>query len=216
MIDLESTILAQYANSPNLLQLVRHMNAYLDPAANLTAFLQQVQDIETAQGYGLDVLGRIVGVGRLLKIKPPIFNLGFSDSTGCQPFGQAPFYSGPPKTEVYRMADEAYRRLILVKAMANISSSSIQAINQMLRNIFGEKGRAYAQRAGTMKMLLTFEFLLDPVDLAILLESGAVTMPTGVSFYLVSVDIPSTFGFAGSGMQPFGQGSFCNDFAYYS
>ena len=68
MIDLEQTILSQYANSPTIVQLVTNLNAYIDPTTNIDAFYDFVWNVDTAKGYGLDVWGRIVGVGRVLEI----------------------------------------------------------------------------------------------------------------------------------------------------
>ncbi|PVJ38527.1 DUF2612 domain-containing protein, partial [Salmonella enterica subsp. enterica serovar Newport] len=41
------------------------------------------------------------------------------------------------------MSDEIYRRLILMKAMSNITDCSVPDINRMLRFMFGKNRRAY-------------------------------------------------------------------------
>ena len=42
MINVEQTIISQYANSATISQLVRNMNTYLDPRADFDAFLASV------------------------------------------------------------------------------------------------------------------------------------------------------------------------------
>ncbi|MCS6515083.1 DUF2612 domain-containing protein [Burkholderia thailandensis] len=56
------TVLAQYANSPTLIQLVQNMNGYIDPSADIDAFYDNVWNIQTAVGRGLDIWGKIVGL----------------------------------------------------------------------------------------------------------------------------------------------------------
>ncbi|WP_018979410.1 DUF2612 domain-containing protein, partial [Saccharibacter floricola] len=146
MDDLRSTILAQYANSPRLLSLISTFNQAADPHALIERFYNDVWNIDTAKGWGLDVWGRIVGVGRVQKVPQPRY-LGFdeaNDSTGTAlPFNEGFFYNGPTSTQNFALADDAYRRLIMAKAAANISSGSIADINRILMLIFGDRGMIY-------------------------------------------------------------------------
>jgi len=216
MIDLEQTIIAQYANSPILMALINNMNAYIDPSTNLTNFYNMVWNVSTAQGYGLDVLGRIVGVQRTINM--PLQSaayLGFKEGASWQPFGQAPFWTGGNGT-VFKLNDTTFRTLILMKALANISRCSAQVINKILTTLFGSGGKCYALDRGNMAMLLLFEFNLDIGSLCIITQSGAIPRPAGVQAYLINgFSPPSGFGFQGSGLQPFGQGIFFSG-GYYT
>ncbi len=208
MQNVEQTIISQYGTSPVLNQLIQNMNGYLDPTADLDAFYASVWNISTAAGFGLDIWGRIVGVSRQFQV--PNNGPWFGFQTGAadsQPFGQSPFYPGPA-TGSYLLSDDAFRVLILVKAIANISDCSIPSYNTLLSNLFKGRGRCYASDLGSMQMLYTFEFYLEPFELAILQQSGALPRPAGVSASIVQVTPSSFFGFKGSGLQPFGQGIF--------
>ena len=79
MIDFQKTIISQFANSPTIVGLVTNMNAYIDQTANFQAFYDFVWNVNTAQGFGLDIWGRIVDVSRNLKIIAPVTNFGFQD-----------------------------------------------------------------------------------------------------------------------------------------
>ena len=129
MENFEATILSQYSNSPTIRQLIQNMNAYIDPTANIDAFYNLVWNVDTAQGYGLDVWGRIVGVGRVLQLAVTDFlgleNPGNTAASG-QPFNQAPFYHGSALTGNYALLDGPFRVLILAKALANISDGTIR------------------------------------------------------------------------------------------
>lgn len=213
--DIESTLISQYANSPTIVQLVQNMGQYVDTGADLNTFYDFVWNVDTAQGFGLDIWGRIVGIGRDLNIPGVASYLGFTEAfteetadTGPQPFGQAPFYSGPASTTTYTLADDAYRKLILVKALGNISDCSVPSLNQLLQNLFAGRGRCYVTDTGAMEMRFVFEFNLLPYEIAVLTNSGAVPRPAAVSARLVQIAKSTTFGFFEGFGQPFGSGVF--------
>lgn len=212
--DVWRTVISQYANAPTLTRLIGNIFAYLDQTANLDAFFDYIWNVDTAQGYGLDVWGRIVGVKRVLQITTGDW-FGYQEaSPGSDPFGQGAFYSGAALTSNFRLADEAYRLLIFAKAAANITNGSIPAINQILLSLFPHRGNAYVTEGGdpgtwfgfqealntvgfnqasfysgspieTMTMTYTFEFQPTPVELAIVQNSGVLPKPTGVSASVV-------------------------------
>lgn len=211
MQNVEQTIISQFSNSPTIVGLVRNMNAYIDQTTNFQAFYDYVWNVNTAQGFGLDIWGRIVDVSRNLQVAPSVTNFGFSDGVNdYAPFGQAPFYAGPPATSTYTLSDDAYRTLILAKALANISATTSQALNQLLRNLFPGRGRCYVNDMGAMSMRYTFEFALQPYELAIVKTSGVLPHGAGVNVTVLQYPTP-TFGFSemgGRDAAPFGQGAF--------
>ncbi|CUJ66367.1 DUF2612 domain-containing protein [Achromobacter xylosoxidans] len=211
------SLISQYANSPTLVQLLNNMDEYINPDADFDAFYDFVWNVETAQGFGLDVWGRIVGVGRRLTIPGEETYLGFDESytaptaaTGPQPFGQAPFWTGEASTQTYLLSDEAYRTLILVKALANISDCTAPSLNRLLQNLFEGRGRCYVNDLGHMHMRFTFEFFLQPFEMAILAQSNAIPRPAAVGVSIAEVPVPNVFGFAeaGDGVAPFDYGTF--------
>lgn len=218
MIDVEQTIISQYANSPTIVQLVRNMNEYIDPRTDFDTFYDFVWNVDTAQGFGLDIWGRIVNISRnlLIPIDPQYF--GFSQGVGTFPFDEAPFYDGtPPATQTYALSDDAYRQLILVKALANISSTNAPSLNQLLQNLFVNRGRCYVNDLGGMQLRYTFEFELTPYEFAILTQSGALPRPAGVGAILIATALP-VFGFSEAGVDsaaPFGQAPFISESASY-
>lgn len=211
MIDFEKTIISQYGNSPTILQLVQNMNAYLDPRADFDAFFDYVWNVDTAQGFGLDIWGRIVNIRRELQIPNAPVYFGFKDALpSSYPFDEAPFYDGtPPATQTYRLADDAYRKLILTKALANIASSNAPSLNQLLQNMFADRGRCYVNDMGGMQFRYTFEFDLTLQEYAIVTQSGVLPRPAGVNAILFQSALP-LFGFSEAGLSaaPFGQGVF--------
>lgn len=188
------TIIAQYADSPKLRAIIDTFNQAVEPDGFIDDFYDMVWNIETAGTYGLDVWGRIVVVSRLLTVTPSEKYFGFEEALSAppeigdpQPFDQAPFYTGDLVTNTVSLTNDVYRRLIMLKAMANITNCTIPSMNKMLTYMFGDKGRAYVRNDGGMVMSYVFEFELSPSDLAIVQSSGALPSPAGVTVNIVQL-----------------------------
>lgn len=210
--DVWTTVLSQYANSPILTTLVSNMAQYLDQTARLDDFYDFIWNVDTAKGHGLDVWGRIVDVSRILQIPTGSF-FGFAEAVGdggVDSFGAASYFDGGDFTSNFALADPAYRQLIFAKALSNITDGSIQSINQLLLNLFPNRGNCYvaegypfqglffgfaeaidtrgfgqapfysARAQPSMTMTYVFEFALTAVEFATVTQSGAVPKPTGV------------------------------------
>ena len=186
--DPNATIISQYANSPTIVQLIRNMDTYINPGTNFDDFYTYVWNIETAQGFGLDILGRIVNIGRTLEVAADEPTFGFTEGgPDYQPFNQAPFYNGPPETSTFLLSDSAYRTLILMKALLNISNSSAASINQLLKNLFQNRGQCYVRDDGDMQITFVFKFKLLPFERAILTRSNAIPKPAAVRSFILEV-----------------------------
>jgi hypothetical protein len=201
----EDTIMSQYANSPTLMALISNFEQYIDQTANINNFFNFVFNINTAQGYGLDVWGRILGVNRVLQVQAgtyfgfsgaggPFNASGDSFGGGPAPTGANPWYSGAPTTTNFSLTDSSFRTLLLAKALSNISNGSVQSVNQILINLFltpvaGRTGNAYVTDALNMTMTYTFAVrpVLTPVEVAIVSQSGVLPKPTGVTATVVQI-----------------------------
>jgi hypothetical protein len=216
--DVWATVISQYANAPILTQLITDFAQYVDQTVNFDNFYDFIWNVDTAQGRGLDVWGRIVDVSRTLAV-PSGSSFGFEEASGdgIDTFGAASFFTGQALTGNYDLTDPAYRTLIFAKALANISDGSIPSINQLLMNLFPNRGNAYViegypfrgiffgfqeaidcQPFGqapfysgspkpAMAMTYVFEFGLSAVDFAIVSQSGAIPKPTGVKAYVLDL-----------------------------
>ncbi len=185
--DLWSTVISQYANSPIITSLIQYFNAWLDQTQNTDSFIDLMRDVSTAQGYGLDLWGKVVGVTRTLHIIGTQKYFGFDEATpiSADPFNQSPFFTGQQLTSNFQLSDAAFRTLILAKALANLSDGSIKSINQILLSLFPNRGNAYVTDGNNMTMTYTFRFILTPVELAIISQSGILPKPVGVAATIV-------------------------------
>lgn len=201
-----STVISQYDNSPRLCALLAGLEGQIDPFWDIQEFLTEVFDPRTATGWGLDCWGQIVGISRDIQLAGTNTAFGF-DGSGLEPFDQAPFWSSDA-TSYYRLTDEAYRQLIFLKAAINISDGTLASLNRIMHTMYGSRGTVCVIHVGTMRIRFFFDFYLQPFERALIARDDVPPKPAGVGFDLYEVNRAETFGFDGSGLQPFDQGNF--------
>jgi len=186
--DVLATVISQYANSPVLLAVVLKFAEWLDAGRLFDDFFRKVWDLDTAEGWGLDVLGRIVGASRIINIPAGGTFIGFEGQTTAQNWGHGVWYKGASATNNVALADPIFRRVIEAKARANICDGSSQSINRILMALFPGYGNCYVKDNGDMTMEYHFGAPLSPVDYAIASQEGLLPKPTGVAVSIV-VDV---------------------------
>lgn len=174
------TVLSQYANSPIIDAMVTSFNAAMDLTQFYEEFLDNEVNVTTAIGYGLDVLGRIVGVSRVLKFPGGDPNFGFNEANSWTGFGQGGFFSGSGGVSNFVLSDGDFRTLILAKAAGNICDGSSPAINKILLMLFPGRGVCFVADNQDMTLTYTFHFVLTPVELAIVQTPGVLPNPAGI------------------------------------
>lgn len=173
MKHVEQTIISQYGNSAAISKLIHNMNEYLDPRLDIDNFYNFIWNVDTAQGFGLQIWSRIVGLSQAL----------LSSISGS-------------------LNDPELRSLIFLKALSNISRTNAPSQNQLLRNWMAGRGRCYVSDLGNMQMLYQFEFLLQPFEIDIITQGGIFLRPAGVGGTVVNNAIP-VFGFREGGTRAF-------------
>lgn len=175
-------IISQYKNSPTIDSLMLSISAAFDQTENFSNLYDNIWNVLTAFGYGLDVWGRIVGVIRTIFIPAGISYLGFEEAgSSWTGFGQGGFYSGGILTQNFVLDDTDFRRLILAKAASNISNGSIPAVNAILLALFPNRGSCYVVDNLNMSVTYTFNFALTPPELAIVSQLNVLPTSAAVS-----------------------------------
>ena len=67
--EINDTILSQYGVSERIKRLLRGFDELIKPDADIELFYNNVFNILTAQGAGLDIRGVIIGIGRNIQVK---------------------------------------------------------------------------------------------------------------------------------------------------
>lgn len=203
----EETIYSQYSNSSVIVGLVKGMDAHIRPDVDLEGFYRSIFGIESADGYGLNIWGKILNTSREIQInKQNIKWFGFKAS-GLAGFNQGVFKPAFA-TDTYTLTDPAFRSLLMLKCMINISDCSIPSLNTLLGNFFATRGRVYVKEAGIMRLRFVFEFYLKPFERALLMRENIVPKPAGVGYTWFETVPEKVFGFKGSQHTGFNQGTF--------
>jgi hypothetical protein len=175
-------IISEYKNSPVIDNLILSFNSAMDQTANLSNLFDLIWNVQTAEGYGLDVWGRIVGVQRTIFIPGTVQYLGFEEAglswTG---FNQGIFYSGGFLTQNFTLDDADFKRLILAKAASNVCDGAIPSVNKILLALFPGRGACYVVDNQNMSVTYTFHFALSAVELAIVSQLNVLPTATGVA-----------------------------------
>ena len=212
MLPKGETVQSQYSASDTIFALVDSARVRIAPDEDIALFFEKIFDPETAEGVGLDVWGRIVGAVRSIFIDNTDF-FGFALSQ-LDPMNISPFFNDAGASGEYRMNDTAFRTMIFYKAMANISTETMEDINNLLNSlmtsIHGETARCFVLETGVMEIRAVFLFYLTPFEVAMLRRYSLLNRGSGVGFNFFQIDPDTVFGFAGTELQPFNQGVFNN------
>lgn len=172
-------VLSQYSTSPRLMGLMAACQAQMDACPDMELFHHNVFDLDTATGVSLDLWGQILGISRSLQTD-----------------------SGPIIWE-----DDDYKFLLWQKALANISDATAATLTRLLTAYFDE-GQAYILDNQDMTIRVVTEFFATDTQSAILENYGLLCLGAGVGWEWYQIPLSETFGFDGSGLQPFNQAPF--------
>lgn len=205
---IDATVQSQYAASPHIRALVDAFWAAVNPDADIELIYNNMINIDTAVGFGLDVWGRIVAIGREYVSRDnsnPYW--GYEAPPGIENprmrnFGNAPFYK--EITGKVRLSDSAYRTYIFLKAMINIGDGSLASLNRMIRVLFPSVNIALLH-VDTMVLRLLIQDYIDQADLDALLNLPWLPVGVGLEVYQV---ITPTWGLEGSGLETLDNGTF--------
>ena len=206
MITVGETLISQYANSPVICRLIRRFDDCIDPRTAQQRFYDNLWNVSTSPGFRLEVCGAVFGTEREIMISAQDEYIGFAQ--GFTPFGSGVWSTGEGLERRYRLDDDTYRRVIMLKAMSNIIYATAPHINRLLREMFGTRGRAYFVKNGTMAARYVFEFYLLPVERAIIRQSDLLPRPSGVLLDFYEPEADKTFGYIEANLAPFGEGAF--------
>jgi len=187
---------SQYSASVKMLSILESCREHILPDADIVNFFDNIFNIETASGYGLDIWGNIIGVSRVVT--------DYQDST-----------------VTYTLTDEQFRKVLFFKAGANIMDSTLYSMNYLLKKLYPDyhcfirNASNYVEDSGRYydSNPMEIEYVFIDTDLTDLEKSvfylvGSFNKGAGVGFNLSEYSYDDIFGFYGSELQPFDQGVF--------
>lgn len=205
--NIDAVIQSQYGDSPHIKGVIRGYYDYISPQKDIDLIYDKMINIYTAEGYGLDVWGRIVGISReYVAVDEQYDYLGFDNRPynmdRIETFNNAPFYkivNGKIKLE-----DNAYRTYILIKALINISNVSLNSLNYIFSQLFPDTD-IKVLHSNTMTLRLLVIGAMSQAQIGAIKNIEWLPAGVGLQFYHI---ITPTFGFRGSGLETFNNGTF--------
>lgn len=185
---------SQYAASPTIKYILSAFRKEISALPDLEVFYTDIFDINTAQGFGLDVWGNILDIKRTI-VDP---------DTGYQ----------------ITLSDAGYRQLLFYKALANIMQATTPTLNRMIRLLYpnskvyvllvekNEFANGVYYNRTPMYIRWNLEKFISDEERAIFKVAGTLCKGAGVGWHMYSTEEASVFGFDGGNWQPFNQGSF--------
>lgn len=177
--DVTDTLLSQYEPRVILPALVGAMGGWLDGAGYEDFLFANIWCLDSAKGFGLDILGRIVGAARNLTIPEAGTYIGFQGQPTAENWGAGIWYSGADATLNVRLGDDTYRRVIFAKSLANVCGGTILEINAILMALFPSYGNSYIRDNLDGSVTYHFGGTLSAVDYAIATQENILPRPQG-------------------------------------
>lgn len=190
MQNVERTINGDYLSSPTILGMVQAFNDAVDPAIDIESLRTNMLDIDTAQGFGLDILGRIIGLSRKVRgvSTPGIAGLAIAGSAIA---GNLTLTSGI----VSELNDTQYRVALKIKSFGNVSRLTVETMNAQLRMLSLGRGNAWVHDFGGMSFSYYFGFSLQSFERSMIINSDLLMRPSCATTALV--ESPNTLSIAG-------------------
>lgn len=194
-VELQPYLQSQYSSSTTIYQLLDDFRANIIPTKDILVFYDNIFNIATASGVGLDIWGERIVMKRTI--------------------------TDPTTNVKYTLGDDDYRSLLYYKALANITDASLATLNYMLNKLFPDlngvvfnviQEKQYPDgtyyNSYPMHVRFIFSIYLTDVQLAVFRIGANLIVGAGVGWSLAMVDTDNTFGFNGSELQSFNNGVF--------
>jgi len=155
-------------------------------------------DLDSATGDRLDIIGRIVGIGRNIPYSIPKIAFGFDENPNSRGFDDlfSPLDDRAPFQDLFEsestelvLDDNAYRQFIRAKIAKNtfgpyLSGNDSLSIQDAVINIFG--GLAYVTDNYDMTLTLHVSSVFSSSKLDALLKMSLIPKPQGVRYITVN------------------------------
>lgn len=209
-------LITQYSDKP---KAVEEMLTIIGSAEICFTFLDSFRkefDLDTATGNRLDILGKIVGINRIVEEGYEKSFFGWINGLALSPktFAQAPLFdifNSLPYTPT-ELSDAQMRFFIKAKAIKNATAACLSHdekpdLQDAIQFLFN--GNAIMLDNYNMSMSIYISDIIPTRDILLLLRQNLLPKPQGVQLILKKYEPGNTFGFASNPLaKTFGEGKF--------
>ena len=166
-------------------------------------------DLDNATGDRLDIIGRIVGIKRIVQFVVPKIAFGFDENPNARGFDDkfSPLADRAPFQDKFERAytslqlnDVAYRYFIRAKISKNVGGPHLAddqglSIQSAISTLFDGLAYVIDKKDMTLSLYVSPQFNLD--QLRTIMRLNLLPKPQGVEYYIIAQAAPGeTFGFA--------------------
>ncbi|MDE1484463.1 DUF2612 domain-containing protein [Xenorhabdus bovienii] len=205
----EDFLIWQYRGKPKAQQTVGLLLSETKTIFETVLQLPEILDIDKSVGYGLDLIGRHIGIGRTLKSYVPKDYFGWLGISGALGFNDGLFYRyGDSLQKSVKLDDSDFRFFIRAKIIKNFQKPTMEGITHSLQHLLGEYSFVIDNYDMTMNVIVPADYL-TPFRLHAILKLDILSRPIGVKYQFVVVNSDHPFGWANDTRSfGFGDGKF--------
>lgn len=191
----EKFIIWQYRTKPKALGTIRAIYTETDNTFKNVVQVADILNIDDATGYALDLVGKHVGVSRVLPTAIAKEYFGWLRDKTALSFGIGEFYRhGDALHASVVLNDSDYRFFIKARITKNYQNGEISNIVKSIKFMIGEHGNIIDAQDMTMNVLVNSD-QLNSLTLYAISKLDILVRPIGVMYrYLVLVN-NEPFGF---------------------
>lgn len=188
-------LILQYRDLPNA---SAEITAMLDGFDNIYEFFDSFIgkfDLDNAIGHRLDLIGKIVGVNRIVPDVILKTFFGFSANSNALGFNSAPFYRYEfSKYNDLVLDDQQFLLFIKAKIVKNNTNATLPDIQKSINFLIGDSGYVVDNKNMSMSLYLENNNINISTMVSIIKQDIIIT-PQGVEIFSIEYR-PETFGFS--------------------
>lgn len=175
-------IYAQYRNKPKAVAWYSITKRLADMIADTALAVRIMYDIDHAQGEQLNIIGRIVGIGREYATNVALYPGLFSDPDGDEFGDSSAMFSALSIDDDRNMSDEVYRLIIKSKIIKNNSQTTIEDILYGMNFLLPQAAIVRVMDNEDMSFSVEFFSNISEIQRWAILNADLVPKPQGVKF----------------------------------
>lgn len=205
----EKYLIWQYKDKPKAIQTIQAITSETKDTLQTILDAANILDIDNATGYALDLVGRHVGISRILSKAMAKEYFGFLDNESSLGFNVGEFYrNGDSLNASVKLNDDDYRFFIKAKILKNHQNGTLENIVDSVQMLCGKGSNVIDLQNMTMNIVVNSQSL-NTITLYAIKSLDALVRPVGVKYTLLILLNDEPFGFySDKASLGFGNGKF--------
>ncbi|WP_334320359.1 DUF2612 domain-containing protein [Gilliamella apicola] len=192
----ENFIIWQYRTKPKALGTIKAIYKETDLTFQNIIQISDILNIDTATGYALDLVGRHIGVSRVLPTVIAKEYFGWLEDDSALSFGVGEFYRyGDALSASVVLNDNDYRFFIRARITKNYQTGTIENIVKSIQFVVGNHSNVIDIQNMTMNIIVNSD-KLNSLTLYAISKMDVLVRPIGVMYKYTVLINEKPFGFA--------------------